>query len=449
MMRDTTSRAIERPARLILANTVNELMLAKPVPEHSTALFASSPRKLWLMEAGDLVVTPRRPSDAFVHYACELLQLDPTQLRMVTTAGSPTGLLAHDILASPGILAELKQFCDIRPGVELLCYALDAPTLALARQLGIRPAGYRLFPGREVFQTVYDLNTKSGFRAVASRAGLPIAEGRPCTNAEDLRATVLEFLARYPSLRIKLDRSSNAYGQVTVLAADGQEATLDAIDQLLMSCREQPTSFVVERGLEVMESPSIEVDVSEDRVSPSYVCLQRYRRGQFSGMVADTSGLHRETLAAMMAAGERLGAHLHGLGYRGTFDLDMVVTAGGELYFTELNVRRTAGTFIHELVARLAGVGYVRDRVWIADSLLAHADSHFEDAVMALRGAGLAYAADARRGVILTSDSVEHDGRWRYLVVAENRPQAEALEESVASVLSSPRATLGLARLVG
>lgn len=425
-----------RPAKLILANTVNELMLATPILSHATPLFASAPRKLWLAEAGDLVVLPYRPSAAFVRYACELRGVDPGSVHLATTTGAPTALLARDILATDRLLDDLRRFCRARRDVELLCYALDAPTVDLARTLAILPMGFAAPPAKETAQTVYSLNSKSGFRRVASQLGLAIAEGSACTGADALHASVGALLETHPQVRVKLDRSSNAYGQVTLAAADGPDVVARAIERQLAVCSDQPADFVVECAVDVAASPSIEMTVGEGSVATSYFCLQRYRGGHFSGMVADPSELAPKLAATMTAAGAQVGRHLHDRGYRGVFDLDAVVTRHGELYFTETNVRRTAGTFIHELVSRLVGPHYAGDRVWIADCLAAGALTHFAAGEELVRRNGLAYDAASRRGVIITSDSVERDGIWRYLIIDEDRVEAEAIEATLIGLLS-------------
>jgi hypothetical protein len=421
---------------LILANTVNELMLATPTVAHSTGLFASAARKLWIAKPGNLVVTPRQPSAAFVSYVCDVLQIDPGEIELITTAGKPDGVLARDILASGSLLTHIQHFCRAHPDAELLCYALDAPTLHLAHLLGIRPAGYSQFPNTETCEAINRLNTKSGFRAVALQLGLPVVDGTVCIGVSKLRGAVFDLLARHPCVRIKLDRCSNAHGQAT-LAADDLANVAEAIERQIGAWQDQPAEFVVECEIEVTSSPSIELTVGADGVSISYFCLQRYRRGDFSGMIADANSLDRETLASISAAGVRVGEYLRDCGYRGVFDLDAVVARGGEIYFTETNVRRTAGTFIHELVSRIAGPDGVHDRVWISDRLPAAHGVCFDAGLAAIRGEGLEYNANSRNGVLLTSDSVEVDDTWRYLILAENHVYAEMIENMLIDALPS------------
>lgn len=422
-------------ARLILANLVNELMIARPVLAHAAALFTCTSRKLWLARDGDMVVMPRQPSPAFVRYVCELLRVDAASIQLVSTDGGPTGLLAHEVQASKWLTEQIRDFCRSRGDVELLCYALDAPTARLALSLGIRPEGYEdAVPNSEVLPMIYNLNTKSGFRAVASRLGLPIAEGSSCNDVHGLRRTVFDLLARHGKARMKLDRSSNGYGQSSVTAS-GRDAVGRAIEEHLATCDGQPVRFVVEQELRVAESPSIECVVGHGGATTTYICVQRYREGQFSGMVADTSILDHDIVDRMTDAGEAVGRYLSERGYRGVFDLDAIVTDRGELYFTETNVRRTAGTFIHELVSHLTGTDGAGARVWIADRAAAPGAATFQSGAGAIRSHGLAYCAASRTGVILTSDGVENDRTWRFVIVAENRRQAEEMEKELGSVL--------------
>jgi hypothetical protein len=434
--------AFERSPRIIFANTVNELMLTTPTLAHSTGLFAASPRKLWLAEAGDLIVTPCRPCEAFVRYALGVLQLDPSVIQFMTTLGASTNLLARDILGST-LISDLQWFCQSRPNAELLCYALDAPTLELAVRLGICPTGYTRLPGAVTMNTIYNLNTKSGFRAVARKLDLPVPDGETCIGIDELRIAISKLLRRHRRVLIKLDRSSNAYANTTVAAADGPESVAQALERQIARCCGQPDDFVVEQCVDVVSSPSLELTVGETGVTTDYFCVQRYKNGQFSGMVADIRQLGAKPLAAMTVAGQKLGMYLHARGYRGVFDLDGVLTAEGQLLFTESNVRRTAGTFVHELVSRLAGADYAADRIWITDSLAAGPRQRFNHGLSKICAAGLKYDPHRRMGVLLTSDSVGRDGRWRYLIIAGDTAEAEAIEGALSATLASVEAASG------
>lgn len=424
-----------RAPRIVFGNTINELMLAVPTVAHSESLFAASTRKLWLMDAGDMLVTPRLVSREYAEYVLEFLQLNLDQLELVTTSGAQTSFLANDIEESPRVFSVLSRFCESRHNPELLCYALDSPTLSLAMRLGIRPSGYSRIPDARVMQTIYQLNTKSGFRNVAQQLSLPIPEGESCAGMTELKATVLRLLRHNERVIIKLDRSSSAYAHTVVAREERLNGVVEFMERQREKCQNQPQRFVVETHLPVAASPSIELTVTEAGVDTNYFCVQRYRNQQFCGMVADPRQIPLDFLIAMKAAGERLGSYLHDNGYRGVFDLDAVLTTDGNLVFTETNVRRTAGTFVHELMSRLAGSNYSADRVWIADNITADAICGFDAGRSAIRAAGLEYNPKRRKGVLLTSDGICHDRKWRYLVVAESGTEGEEIETILVSTL--------------
>jgi hypothetical protein len=57
-------------------------------------------------------------------------------------------------------------------------------------------------------------------------------------------------------------------------------------------------------------------------------------------------------------AGELVGKKLSNLGYRGIFELDLVVSKSNKLYAVESNLRRNGGTHIHEFCKTILGKNY-------------------------------------------------------------------------------------------
>ena len=431
---------LRRRPRVIFANMANELMLGTPSVTHGRSLHAVSPRKLWLAHEGDTVVTPHPVGDDFKRYAAALLGLDPTRIETLSPASSVTEPLARAVRGTP-IAERLQQ--RAAEGAVLVPFAVDRPTLQLAEDLSLPIEGYDPLPDAELVEWTYRLNTKSGFREVATRLGLPVLPGTSCRGAEELLRTVRSELARSGDVIVKLDRSSNGYGH-QVVRSNGQPpgnlAALLAAGRQRVS--EQPEAFVVEQWADFARVPSVEIEVGPSGGSFLYGCDQRCPNGSFSGMVTPWD-LPAETHDVMLRAGEVFGDWAHSLGFRGVCDLDAGVTAAGEIVFTESNFRRTGGTYLHTLAQRLVGKDYLQSHAWIADARPGRRDLDLAAAARELLASGLAFDHRTAEGVVLTADSLAVDGKWRYLVLAPRQggdllERASQIEQQLDRVLQLP-----------
>jgi hypothetical protein len=418
---------------VIFGNLVNELMVTVPVPRHSAALVAVSPRKIWLSQPGDIVVIPRPMPSAFRDYACALLGLDPPEVEVVS---APTDALTtlSEALHRNDLVDRLRSLAAERPGIRMQAFAQDRPFIAMAAELGLPVEGYG--PGgvpAAALDAGYRINTKPGFRAVAPELGIRVADGLLCENRGDLEAAVRKMLEGKGGAVVKPARGSNGYGVIFLDRVDLPDA--DArIAEYLPTVAEQPPGWVVEERLDFARVVTVEMAVDAAGPKVLHVGEMRTPNGSFSGqvtpLVASSSAVEELTTAGMA-----LGCYLHQAGYRGPFDIDGGITADDVLYATESNVRRTGCTYLDFLVHRLLGEEQASRAVWLAGSR-AGVEPGFATGLAAVRGAGLAFEAGGSEGVVLTSDTLAFDGKWRYLILAGSHERVEELEASLARVLN-------------
>ncbi|OGK74490.1 hypothetical protein A2459_04650 [Candidatus Roizmanbacteria bacterium RIFOXYC2_FULL_41_10] len=107
-------------------------------------------------------------------------------------------------------------------------------------------------------------------------------------------------------------------------------------------------------------SPNVELFINETgQVDFSYPCEQILEQGKkFIGVYIHPELLKSPQMQAAKQAGMALGKVLSDKGYRGCFDIDMVVDKEGRAFAVEANLRRTGGTHLHELAEALLGEGY-------------------------------------------------------------------------------------------
>jgi len=178
----------------------------------------------------------------------------------------------------------------------------------------------------------------------------------------------------------------------------------------------------------------VEMEVYEGGPRVMHVGEMRTPNGSFSGqvtpLVASSSAVEE-----LVEGGLALGRHLHQAGYRGPFDIDGGITADDVLYSTESNVRKTGCTYLDLLVRRLLGEERAGAAVWIADSRRGGVEREFAAGLARVRQAGLDFEPGSDEGVVLTSDTLAFDGKWRYLILGKSHSRVDELESGLADAL--------------
>jgi hypothetical protein len=417
----TYERRPVEPRRLIFANLVNRLMIEVPTPSYARSLSAVAHRKLWLAREGDIVLTPRPIDRHFREYACELLGVDEARITMLSPDAGDTELLADAVQRSP-IVEEVADAASSGRELEMLPFTIDEATLRLARGWQMPVVGYDPLPSPEVSELVSVLNTKSGFRELVAGLGIPTLPGIACEGRAALESAISEIVADHGGAIVKCDRSSNGYGHLIVRPGSDVAGGV----QQHFADTQQPMEFTVEALANFVSVPSVEMIVSEDGVELLYVCDQRCPNASFSGMETPPRDLSREHAETLLHAGRTFGEYLHTHGIRSVFDIDAGITADGEMYVTETNLRRTGGTYIDTLVRRLVCDPYDGRCAWLADSRPAGSLRDFTAGARRLEAAGLAFEGES--GVALTADTLDVDAKWRYLIVAPTLSDADVIE---------------------
>jgi hypothetical protein len=413
---------------IVYANFFSDVAVSLAAHEVLTHWAAQAPRKIWLLQPGDVLVTPVEPSEAFRRYACGLLGV-PYRALTVMTAPAVEGLSMAEALDHAGLTDTLVHLVAERPGAALLPLVLDASTAVLARRLGVTVAPYGpQGPRRGAVEAVHRLNTKSGFRALADDLGIRVPPGHVC-EGRALEATATAMLGQYEQIVVKPDRSAGGHGL----------RFLSRSETALTVPRGEPAAtWVVEEHLDVVRSVSIQiyVDVSGPRV---VFCGQmRVQHGSCTGYVSPLSESGGAVAAELEQWGMALGQHLGRLGYLGPCGVDAILAADGHLYATETNVRRTATTTAQFMAARLARAAGLDTPAWLLGRRRTRAAHDFEEAVRLLERAGLSWAPNTpgpARGVVLYGDAPSDGRSWRYALLGPTRTTLFELEKALAGVM--------------
>ncbi|MEV7218408.1 peptide ligase PGM1-related protein [Streptomyces sp. NPDC056353] len=404
-------------SRTVLGNLVNDVMIDYAPPSYARTMASVTPRKLWLARPDDclVVLAPCRP--AFRDYVERTLGVDLGRVELVQPDEIFTGH-ALDLVERENAVAKVVSRSELLP------FVLDRRVLDFATRTGTPIAGYDGIPTRRTLRAVSRLNTKSGFRSVASELGLPVAPGGHAGTLPELVAHLEKFLEKYPAAIVKLDRSSNGYG-TAVVRADRAVSPAEQLAGVAAQQGGREHGWVYEEFLDFVSLPSVEMSVGAHGPVPFSSCDQRTVDNAWTGMTAPA-----EPRGAAVAHESALavGSWLHGEGYRGIFDVDCCLLPGGHVV-TEANVRRTGGTYLEELARRLTGQALP---YWLADVRRKNGGPGFDAAVDAIGSAGLAQGPTR---VVLTADTTEVDGKWRYLVVGGDPAEVLDAERTLVSIL--------------
>ncbi|QTA36133.1 peptide ligase PGM1-related protein [Streptomyces sp. CA-256286] len=407
-------------SRTVLGNLVNDVMIENAPPSYARAMASVTPRKLWLARPDDclVVLAPCRP--AFRDYVERTLGTDLGRVELVQPDEIFTGH-ALDLVEQAGAVGKVASRSELLP------FVLDHRVVEFAARTGTPVAGYDALPTQRTLCAVRRINTKHGFRSVARALGLPVAPGGHARTLPELCARLEEFLKERPAAIVKINRSSNGYGTV-VVRAGGPKSPTEQLTESLGRADERGCGWVYEEFLDFVSVPSAEMIVEEHGPVPFSSCDQRTVDSAWTGMTAPA-----EARGAAIAheAALAIGAWLHGEGFRGVFDVDCCLLPDGHVV-TEANVRRTGGTYLEELARRLTGQA---SPYWLADVRRGDRGPGFDVAVDAIESAGL---AEGPTRVVLTADTTEIDGRWRYLVVGSDRAALLEAERVLASILELP-----------
>ncbi|MBZ4322057.1 peptide ligase PGM1-related protein [Streptomyces huiliensis] len=419
---------------LVLANRLSKVVADTWPPSLAAKAVGQSPRKVWLLRPGDLLVAAVPVPGPFLAYAAETLGFSPTDVRTLAVPQSAGEEMTAAVRRSEAAGRLLTAFAR-RPGARLLPYALDEPVVRFAAALGIPvhpygPAGV----GTAVLTAVRRLNTKSGFRSAARSLGITVPPGDDHVGEEDLPARAGRLCARGDVL-VKPARSANGYGILRLPRGTGEAEAGRRVAAHLAGTAAQPGGWVVEERVAPARDVSVQAVVEPGGARILYDGEMRVGGSSFHGYrsPARCPPSARAELAGMALS---LGRHLAGHGYLGPFSVDALLTPEGRVYAVESNVRRTGTTTPHALVHRLGGSA-ARDSVWIADTRAPGAASPrtLGEGVALLRRAGLAYDTGRGRGALVVNDPVVGGG-WSYLIAGPDGPWADEAERRLRATLS-------------
>ncbi|MFD9304012.1 peptide ligase PGM1-related protein [Streptomyces sp. NPDC060048] len=421
---------------VVFANFLSDLAVDLDEGQVLEQWAQQAPRKAWLLRAGDVLVTPGPLSAEFRRYVSELTGVPQERAAVVEVPPSGAVPLAQAVVRA-GLFERVRALAR-RPGTALLPTAQDASALAFARDLGLTVHPYgTVDEAFAALPTTMLLNTKAGFRQAAEHVGMRLPQGRVCRRPE-VEDVVRRLLERHERVVVKPDRSAGGHG-LRFLSRDDVRGTGLA----LATVGGPQGTWVVEECVPVAESVSIQMENTASGTRALFSGAMRTERGSFTGYVSPLPAACAHAAAELEEWGTGLGRHLAAHGYLGPFGLDALISTDGVTYASESNVRRTATTTPHTMVARLTAAAGIDPPAWAVSKRRTRRPVAFEDALGRLHAHRIAFDLDRGEGVVLYADAPPDGRSWRYAVIAAQGSRVRELERALATALEFEEARPG------
>lgn len=329
-----------------------------------------------LLYGGDnkAIITPTPIQPAHLEFTCDLsgwknvINLFPQQ---------STESICSDLINDAKINGQVLKLIEDNPGIEIIPYRHTEEFYKFIDYLNERKLRFKLpetLPGEFRFVESY-FHSKRGFRHLwemikDDSLDIGIPEGFITADREEAIQAAKYFKANQKDFVFKYNRGVQGVGVLLNNIADLPDDSAEFEKSLYKMLEDDiwlEGCIVVEQKIDVDVtvlggSPNVEMKILENGdVTESYACEQVLDKDRKTFMgVGINKEVHKNTyMKTAFKAAKRYGQKLSDMGYRGVFDMDLVISKDRKLYAVEANLRRTGGTHIHEFCETLLGSDYM------------------------------------------------------------------------------------------
>jgi hypothetical protein len=328
-----------------------------------------------LMYGGDdkILITPEQIDPAHLQHICGLAGWNNV-FNLIPKRQSDC--ICTDIYNDRDFFATLVKVITDNPGVEVIQYRHTPEYYQLVNRMTEIKLNFILpetVPQDNKFVEEY-FHSKRGFRHLWEQVKNPelkisIPEGFITADLTEAIEAAWWFKRQRRDFVFKYNRGVQGVGVLLNKAADFPNLYADfkeAARKHLSDGIWQEPCIVVEELVDVEVnvlggSPNVEMRIDRDgQVRREYACAQILDKNgkTFLGVSMNPEVRNNNHILEAFKAAELYGQRLATLGYRGVFDMDLVVSKENQLFAVEANLRRTGGTHAHEFCTQLLGNNY-------------------------------------------------------------------------------------------
>jgi len=358
-----------------------------------------------------------------------------------TITASPsqfTSSISMDILRDPLLIDKIVEFASPQKRVALVPYASTKELYVLAETLQEEQGLEVLMPEspkRENLWVKDYIDSKVGFRTLATQwiqdeNSYPFGFVSPDLNHAIEMAEW--FRVQKKGCVVKASAGGSGVGNLflPIEAMPTREIITECVKTNDFLKDDQ---FVVEEYIISPNkvSPSMELFVPYPENGPpkiTYFCDQLFENsGRFAGMLVGKELEARPWYPKLAQTGLYIAEQLQQIGYVGYFDLDSVEDAEENIYFVEINSRRTGGTYAHEFLYHVFGSDYGDEISLLSRNKFPAANITTLEELEAVVG-DLAYPiCGGKTGVIVMLTSALFQGYFGFMILASTLDETKRL----------------------
>lgn len=345
---------------IVIANTAEAfadlLDRIDPAADRTTHELDLAGRVLLWGGSEKIVITPCAVDGYLIQSTMHLMNL---QRLDVWQPNRSTLRLCADILQDEELLSRLRSESERATSFLVRPYAITPEFCALSEHL--HWGSYRA-----ALKVAQALDSKAGFRQAFENSQITLPNGSICSTLEATAAAVHAFAKRGQQAVVKVHNGESGWGMRLL---NPPEERLEPLAECVAAIGSLFDSdpiwaagpYIVEEFVShdrsiTNFSPSGEATIDDSGLHFDYLCSQIVDGdGEFSGVCIGAeieNSCHAEEIQRQTLL---VGKALQAGSYRGTYDVDFIVSSEGVLFAVESNVRHTGGTHVFSAAHRLFG----------------------------------------------------------------------------------------------
>ena len=394
-------------------------------------------------ETNFVYLSPRRVSAKFLTYTQSLFKY---KNGVIIVPRHQTHQLSLDLINDHRAFRQLIKRLRPYRQVNLISYSASLQFYELRSALvraGI-PVRTPEAPAPESAWTVNFFGSKSGVRQVAGRLMPP---GLICHNLDQAcRIAASKYLTNH-GVVIKTNKGSGGNGVFIFRNQDLSQDYDTCVRQLetLLSRERYWEKFplVVEDLIKTGRStetsfPNIEFKINaQGRVKRLFYGMMAVnRKGEYCGMEVNAATFPDWLKKKALKTGSFIAKKYAAAGYRGHFDIDMMVDKNCRLFVSETNTRNTGWTDIYRIVRKLIGPDFLnqvyvlnRENFPLTENRWTDLDKLLHDLTPWL------YSPQTKTGIIINSDNFLKKKCLLYTIIASNKTTAHGYQKKMTALL--------------
>ena len=448
--------------KLIIGNGFNEAMIGDISKKQSLvfrqAVASEAKRLAWLLENGDVLISPSPVSRLMMEYIAQKMALDLDSITILPASNdiNNPSTLTSDTLLNAEFVNHLSKLINTDNLWEVLPYFFTSSVIHLCGRLNIPilindTNSFMSQGGAEI------LNNKAVFRAIAAGQNISLPPGNVCRTAKELYCAMIELLNSHGTIIVKQIMNGGGDGNIAVTLEDRpaypgirelfklasyDEVTLDLATTLwnLLADGFGNNQLVIEAYLSSKQTLYAEYLISPDkstykRLSAGTVRMDKDGDRRGNGMVNWIGfeipfQLPAHLSEMFFTQCDILASIVSTLGYSGRINFDAIYTDDEKVFFSEINGRLGGCTHIHFIAEKILGHNYLDTHYMLTRNRAATGDLKH-----AFKVADSLCSISRNSGALVLNEDVDTIGSIEYLVYAPTMNEAITIENEFQKLL--------------